>query len=1098
MKHLTLWGVFLLLFLPFLGFADPNPYFRFIQNKNQWPASVDYVTRVPGGTMSLSAARFSYTLLDHQRLDELHEQSHRGFQEVKTASRVNQMIDGYTVNVDFIGANASAKAYPFGKQDAYYNFFIGSDSTHWASGVNAFDGMIYSSLYNGVDLKVYSVGRNLKYDFIVAPGADPSNIQIKYSGADQLYMDQGDLFIETALGDLIEKKPVTYQIINGERILVASQFVLCDDELSFSFPEGYDPCYELIIDPLLIFSTYSGSTADNWGSTATPGEKGSLYSAGVTTPLRPGDKFPATAGAFQVSNKGMYDVAILKYDSIGEHLLYASYLGGASNESPHSMVMNAAKELIVMGTTSSSNFAVTSEAYDVSFNGGVQIDQFNENIPLEFPNGSDLFISRISSDGSALLSSTYLGGSNNDGLNVPNGSLAANYGDQMRGDVITDATGNIYISSVTSSSDFPIVNGFNATYKGGPSDALVLKMDPSLSHLLWSSYLGGSGADAAYTIKFDKSNTLFVAGGTTSANFPIASVGGVYQAIHAGGVDGWIANIANDGSSILKSTFTGTAQFNQIYFIDLNQQDEVYVYGQTAGAFPVTSGVYRNANSGQFLQKFNHELTTLKLSTVFGSGRGIPDISPTAFLVNDCNNIFMTGWGGYINYSFDYWNSDTKGMPITNDAYQKTTRGSDFYFIVLTDDASELLYSTYMGGSVSATHVDGGTSRFDKNGIVYHAVCSGCATTAAGHTSDFPTTVNAYSRTNNSINCNNAAFKFDLSSLRARIQTNSVKLDRVGLNKVCMPDKIVFQNRSTGGKIFEWDLGDGTKTTVNDTSRITHQYKATGRYTVKLKAIDVGTCIGRDSTSTVVDVYKSIGTAGDDGTICYGSSFSLSASNGTTYSWVGIGNDLKSGNAIVPVSPTTDSEYQITITDFQGCVMKDTVAVKVVPGIDLQFEVSREFACESPPVVKVKNLTDESEETFWDFGDGTTSDLRDDSHLYQKDGTYSVRLVGKKEFCVYDKKVEVPAYTFFAPNVITPDQTSAKNDTFLLLYGGTSPSEKNIRVSLIIYNRWGNKVYENQDYKGTWAGDGLAAGIYYYEATAEEDAACKGWVQIIR
>ncbi|MGD6027763.1 PKD domain-containing protein, partial [Xanthomonas citri pv. citri] len=139
------------------------------------------------------------------------------------------------------------------------------------------------------------------------------------------------------------------------------------------------------------------------------------------------------------------------------------------------------------------------------------------------------------------------------------------------------------------------------------------------------------------------------------------------------------------------------------------------------------------------------------------------------------------------------------------------------------------------GGSQSATHVDGGTSRFDKNGIVYHAVCSGCNTYGRGSYSDFPTTPGAWSRTNNSKNCNNAAFKFDLSSLRARIQTNSVKLNLPGLNKVCIPDPIVFQNRSTGGEIYYWDLGDGTKTIAPDTSAITHQYKNTGQYIVKLK-----------------------------------------------------------------------------------------------------------------------------------------------------------------------------------------------------------------------------------------------------------------------
>ena len=172
--------------------------------------------------------------------------------------------------------------------------------------------------------------------------------------------------------------------------------------------------------------------------------------------------------------------------------------------------------------------------------------------------------------------------------------------------------------------------------------------------------------------------------------------------------------------------------FDQVYFIDLNANGDVFCYGQTAGHMPITSGVYRNVNSGQFLQKFSPDLSALEFSTVFGSGSTnglvIPNISPTAFLVNDCNNIYMAGWGGFVNSSTQtgYWQSSTNGMPITSDAYQKTTSGSDFYFMVLNGDATELVYSTYLGGNSSKTHVDGGTSRFDKYGIVYHAVCSGC------------------------------------------------------------------------------------------------------------------------------------------------------------------------------------------------------------------------------------------------------------------------------------------------------------------------------------------------------------------------------------
>ena len=316
----------------------------------------------------------------------------------------------------------------------------------------AYDGFRYGSIYDGIDLNVYTYGQNLKYDFVVAPEANPNQILISYQGADQLRLDaSGDLHTETRLAEIIEKKPVAYQMIDGKKVFVSCRYQLTGNQLTFLFFQGYDPCYELAIDPLLIFSTYSGSTADNWGSTATPGENGNLYSAGVTNLLNAGGVFPATTGAFQVNYGGLYDIGILKYDSAGQQLLYASYLGGTESESPHSLVMNSNEELIVLGTTSSADFPTTLNAYDRSFNGGTVVG----GVVVPYRKGSDIFVARVNGAGTKLLSSTLLGGNANDGLNPLYGDLEKNYGDQLRGDVITDTENNIYISSVTSSLDFP-------------------------------------------------------------------------------------------------------------------------------------------------------------------------------------------------------------------------------------------------------------------------------------------------------------------------------------------------------------------------------------------------------------------------------------------------------------------------------------------------------------------------------------------------------------------------------------------------------------------------------------------------------------------
>ena len=326
--------------------------------------------------MFIQPGGFRYYFLDERKMQEMHEHTHNGDNESGGAHADDQMVDGYAIDVTFIGANLQSTPKSFGKSTEYYNYFLGTDTCRWASNAYAYTGFLYSSFYNGIDLKVYSSDQNVKYDFVVAPYADIAQIAVEYNGAENLAIDEaGDLWIKTPLAEIIEKKPIAYQYIDGKKVFVECRYQLKENRLSFSLSEGYDPCYELVIDPLLIFSTYSGSTADNWGSTATPGENGNLYSAGVTNPGALGGTFPATSGAFQVNYGGLYDVGILKYDSLGQQLLYATYLGGSDTESAHSLVMNSSEELVVLGTTGSSDFPTSLNAIDRSFNGGTAVER---------------------------------------------------------------------------------------------------------------------------------------------------------------------------------------------------------------------------------------------------------------------------------------------------------------------------------------------------------------------------------------------------------------------------------------------------------------------------------------------------------------------------------------------------------------------------------------------------------------------------------------------------------------------------------------------------------------------------------------------------
>jgi PKD repeat protein len=317
-----------------------------------------------------------------------------------------------------------------------------------------------------------------------------------------------------------------------------------------------------------------------------------------------------------------------------------------------------------------------------------------------------------------------------------------------------------------------------------------------------------------------------------------------------------------------------------------------------------------------------------------------------------------------------------------------------------------------------------------------------------------------------------------------------------GLNKVCIPDKVVFQNKSTGGELFRWDFGDGKTLDKTDTSRIVYQYASPGIYKVKLKAIDQGTCLGVDSTSTTISVFKATGFAGEDQTICFGAGVQLIAGGGIQYSW-STSRSIVSDQASPSVNPENDSDYYVSIIDQNGCLKKDTVRINVTPGIDLDFSYRKAYDCIGRPQLQVETLTLSDQQTFFDFGDGTTSDQVVLNHEFQQDGTFAVRLVGVRETCVYEKRVDIPIYSLLIPNVITPDEFS-ENNFFQIVYGGKPIASSSVKASLFVYNRWGNLVYSSKDYKGDWNAGSSESGVYFYEVIVENETICKGWVHVIK
>ncbi len=767
--------------------AQGNSTIIFIENKGQWPKEVKFYADIPGGMLFIENNTLTFSFDDPDQAESRTHNSH-----ILREKQIDENLDHYAMKVNFLDADNEVMPVGIEPNATKYNYFIGNDEAKWVSGARSYAKVVIKGIYPGIGLEISADIDKLKYDLILAPGANPACIQMQYKGATSLEIVDESLKIVTPYQTLTENIPASYALCNDISRDLNSRYRLNGETVSFQI-SNVDPEESVVIDPLLVFSTYSGSPSDNWGNTATFDDNGNGYAGGMTNQFRGGlflGDFPATVGAYQTVSGGGWDVAILKFDSTGHDLLYATHLGGSGTDVPQSLIVNEAGELLVLGVTGSSNFPVSTDAYDKTFNGGLPYTLIGG---VDFTTGSDLFIAKLSSDGSQLLASTYLGGSANDGRLSGSDDLARNYGDESRGDINFDSQGNVIAVSRTSSVDFPMIGSYDSTYSGGGTDGLLFKLSSALDSLKWSTFIGGSGSDAVLSLKPDSLDNIFIAGGTTSSDFPVSV--NAYKPIYAGNVDGWVAHIYVDGDSLISSSFIGTTNYDQAFFLDLDENEDVYLAGQTNGNYLHTSGVYSSGHTGQFIHKLSNNLqNTLFSTTINQTGRSSPAISLTAFLVNECDNLYLAGWGSNSG-AFTSPNNfplNTNGLPITQDAFQPVSDGSSFYLIALSGDASELLYATHLGDANSLVHVDGGTSRFDKHGIVYHSVCASCF-----GDSSFPTTEGAWATENGSTGCNNALFKFDLASLRARLRSNNLALDRPNLPGGCEPLKVAFENFST-------------------------------------------------------------------------------------------------------------------------------------------------------------------------------------------------------------------------------------------------------------------------------------------------------------
>ncbi|HRP58233.1 PKD domain-containing protein [Agriterribacter sp.] len=995
---------------------------EFTENKGQWNDSVLFRGLINNGAFFLERNGFTVLLHNEDDLQQITERIHghppEGETDPKTSKRSAHPRPGHGNETDpdagitlrshayrmrFAGASADATIISEKPVNSYENYLTGNDPSKWAANCKIFQAVTYKNIYPNIDVHYYAQGGQLKYDIVVYPGANINDIVMQYEGADKLQIKNRELYIKTSVGDIKELSPYSYQAGSAGKNEVDCRYVLEGRDKVKLKVRQYDPSQILVIDPTLIFATFTGSASSQWGFTATYGSDGSLYSGGIVF----GPGFPVSAGAFQTAYSGssgteVFDIGIMKFNGSGNNRLYATYIGGTGADQPHSLIEDSQGNLVILGRTNSGNYPLQPADNTLGSGGGF-----------------DIVVSKLNSTGTQLIGSKRIGGSNSDGVNIstsrsPN-SLSVFYGDDSRSEVILDNSDNIYIASCTQSDNFPVTSGASQATRAGKQDGVVMKIAPDVGTVLFSTLFGGDDDDGTFVIALNPLNSnIYVAGSTKSNDLPgVPSSGAVAPAYQGGTADAFVAIFSNSGA-LQKATYLGTGNMDAIYGLKFDQKGFPYVTGVTLGAWEVTPGVYNNPGTKQFIVKMQPDLSANVYSTVFGSGTSTFNISPVAFAVDKCENVYVAGWGGRLNPSSDdpFHTSGTFGMPTKNcDVLPNgcSTDGSDFYFFVLEKDAQDILFGAFYGQKGGfGDHVDGGTSRFDANGVIYQAICAACFISRFPQ-STFPTTPGVWRpRSGNPNECNLAAVKIEMDFSGV---TNGIRTTIEGKpyrDYGCVPVTVDFLDTLQKGKTYLWDFGDGNTATTT-TPGISHTYNVVGSYNVSLISIDSSKCIVSDTAYTTIRVRTdraALGATASKLLPCESLNFEFTNTSvappgkpfhNSTFTW-----DFGDGSAPVTTGPgkiihefPSPGTYNVklSLADTNYCNAPDTFALtmRVAPNVEARFETPAE-AC-IPHHAVFNNTSEAGQSFYWDFGDGTTSTEFSPEHDYNTEGTYRVKLV---------------------------------------------------------------------------------------------------------
>jgi hypothetical protein len=556
--------------------------------------------------------------------------------------------------------NASASAQPSASEmlETRSNYFLGKDPRRWLSNVANYGRVTYAQVYPGIDAVYYGKNGDLEYDLVVAPGSDPTAIQIEFEGAQSTSLTaEGDVTLHLGGGSLVQHRPVIYQQVDGVRRDVTGHYLqLSKDRYGIKLGD-YDRSRELIIDPKLSYSTYLGGDGFDEGVGIAVDSSGNAYVTGWAGSTN----FPTTPGSNQAGFGGgsfIGDVFVTKLNATGTSQIYSTYLGGDFEDSGWSIAVDASGNAYVTGYTESSNFPTTPGAYKTTLTGS-----------------RNAFVTKLNAAGNALVYSSYLGGTAQDhGLGIA-----------------VDSYGFAYIGGRTSSPDFPTTAGAYQTVLAGNTDAFAVKMNATGTALVYSTFIGGSGFDIANGMAIDGSGNAYLAGYTQSANFPTST--GAAQTIFGGAGaevgDAFVTKLNSTGAAVVYSTYVGGSGDDYARGLAVDSSGFVYVAGRTMSAnFPVTAGAAQTLYGGDG-DAWSAKLNTTGSAFVYCTYIGGSQLDQAeGIAVDSLGNAYVGGM------------SRSTDFPLTADALQDTLRGfQNGIFTKLNASGTTKIHSTYLGGT---------------------------------------------------------------------------------------------------------------------------------------------------------------------------------------------------------------------------------------------------------------------------------------------------------------------------------------------------------------------------------------------------------------